>query len=98
MAKGFGYKGIRILILFYDRKVDYRLWNAHNQGADLTNLTFIHFIKGQISIILRFSRTLIYNKAVSLTKTILLKTAVIPCVLGMQKVKNEKKSRNFICK
>ena len=97
MAKGFGYKGIRILILFYDRKVDYRLWNAHNQGADLTNLTFIHFIKGQISISLKFSRTLIYYKTVFLTKTILLKTAVVPCVLGMQKVKNDKKSRNSIC-
>jgi hypothetical protein len=94
MAKGFGYKGIGILILFYNRKVDCRLWNAHNQGADLTNLTFI---KGQISIILKFSRTLIYYKTVFLTKTILLKTAVVPCVLGMQKVKNEKKSRNFIC-
>lgn len=81
---------------FYNRKVDCRLWNAHNQGADLTNLTFI---KGKNSIILKFSRTLIYNKpyGLSMTKTILLKMAVIPCVLGIQKVKNEKKSRNFIC-
>lgn len=79
------------------RKVDRGVRNPHNQGEDLTNLTFIKPENSQISF---FSFTLyIYNKlyGLSLSKTILLKMAVILCILGTQRVKNEKKSHNFIC-
>ena len=80
------------------RKVDCRLRNPYNQGADLTNLTFIKAENSQNSYF--FSFTLyVYNKlyGLSLSKTILLKMAVILCILGTQRVKNEKKSHNFIC-
>ena len=80
------------------RKVDRGVRNPHNQGEDLTNLTFIKAENSQNSYF--FSFTLyIYNKlyGLSLSKTILLKMAVILCILGTQRVKNEKKSHNFIC-
>ena len=73
------------------RIVDRGVRNPHNQGEDLTNLTFIKPENSQNSYF--FSFTLyIYNKpyGLSLSKTILLKMAVILCILGTQRVKNEK--------
>ena len=79
------------------RKVDRGVRNPHNQGEDLTNLTFIKPENSQNPYFFRLPY--IYNKlyGLSLSKTILLKMAVILCILGTQRVKNEKKSHNFIC-
>ena len=65
---------------------------------DLTLLTLLN--RARITKFLFFSFTLyIYNMlyGLSLSKIILLKMVVILCVLGTQRVKNEKKSHNFTC-
>ena len=65
---------------------------------DLTLLTLLN--RARITKFLFFSFTLyIYNMlyGLSLPKIILLKMVVILCILGTQRVKNEKKSHNFIC-
>ena len=70
------------------RKVDRGVRNPHNQGEDLTNLTFINPENSQNSYF--FSFTLyIYNMlyGLSLPKIILLKMVVILCILGIQRVK-----------
>ena len=64
---------------------------------DLTLLTLLN--RARITKFF-FSFTLyIYNMlyGLSLSKIILLKMVVILCVLGIQIVKNEKKSHNFTC-
>lgn len=66
---------------------------------DLTFLTLLN--RARITkFLFFFSFTLyIYNMlyGLSLPKIILLKMVVILCILGTQRVKNEKKSHNFIC-
>ena len=65
---------------------------------DLTFLTLLN--RARITKFLFFLFTLyIYNMlyGLSLSMIILLKMVVIPCVLGTQIFKNEKKSHNFTC-